>query len=105
MVWIWTLGDYTAVDAPSFTNIERLVREHELGGAIVSVGGPLDIAAKNNALQRAAKLPLLIGADLETGAAFRARGGWFLPNAIELGGATSFPNQMGIGAKRSTMLA
>ncbi len=105
MVWIWTLGDYTAVDAPSFTNIERLVREHELGGAIVSVGGPLDIAAKNNALQRAAKLPLLIGADLETGAAFRARGGWFLPNAIELGGATSFPYQMGIGATRDTMLA
>ncbi len=105
MVWVWTLGDFTAVDAPSFTNIERLVREQELGGVIVSVGGPLDIAAKNNALQRAAKLPLLIGADLETGAAFRARGGWFLPNAIELGGATSFPYQMGIGATRDTTLA
>ena len=105
MVWVWTLGDYTAVDAPSFTSIERLVREQELGGVIVSVGGPLDIAAKNNALQRAARLPLLIGADLETGAAFRARGGWFLPNAIELGGATSFPYQMGIGATRDTMLA
>jgi beta-N-acetylhexosaminidase len=58
-----------------------------------------------NALQRAATLPLLVGADLETGAAFRARGGWFLPNAIELGGATSFPYQMGIGASRDTTLA
>ncbi|MBL0170622.1 MAG: hypothetical protein IPP90_07805 [Gemmatimonadaceae bacterium] len=105
MVWVWTLGDYTAIDAPAYTNIERLVREQELGGVIVSVGGPLDIAAKTNALQRASKLPLLIGADLETGAAFRARGGWFLPNAIELGGATSFPYQMGIGATRDTMLA
>ncbi len=105
MVWVWTLGDYAASDAPSFLNIERLIREHELGGAIVSVGGPLDIAAKTNALQRAARLPLLIGADFETGAAFRARGGWFLPNAIELGGATSFPYQMGIGATRDTMLA
>ncbi len=105
MVWVWTLGDYTADDAPAFTAIERLVREQELGGVIVSVGGPLDIAAKTNALQRAARLPLLIGADLETGAAFRARGGWFLPNAIELGGATSFPYQMGIGATRDTMLA
>ncbi len=105
MVWVWTLGDYSAVDAPALTNIERLVRDLELGGVIVSVGGPLDIAAKNNALQRAAKLPLLIGADLETGAAFRARGGWFLPNAIELGGATSFPYQMGLGATRDTMLA
>lgn len=105
MVWVWTLGDFTAADAPSLTGIERLVHEQELGGAIVSVGGPLDIAAKNNALQRAAGLPLLIGADLETGAAFRARGGWFLPNAIELGGATSFPYQMGLGATRDTMLA
>ncbi len=105
MVWVWTLGDYTAADAPSFLNTQRLIREHELGGAIVSVGGPLDIAAKTNALQRAAPLPLLIGADFETGAAFRARGGWFLPNAIELGGATSFPYQMGIGATRDTMLA
>lgn len=105
MVWVWTLGDFTAADAPTFTNIERLVREQELGGVIVSVGGPLDIAAKNNSMQRASRLPLLIGADLETGAAFRARGGWFLPNAIELGGATSFPYQMGIGATRDTMLA
>ena len=105
MVWVWTLGDYTAIDAPAYLNIERLIREQELGGVIVSVGGPLDIAAKNNALQRASKLPLLIGADLETGAAFRARGGWFLPNAIELGGATSFPYQMGIGATRDTTLA
>ena len=105
MVWVWTLGDFTAVDAPSFTNIERQVRELELGGVIVSVGGPLDIAAKNNALQRASRLPLLVGADLESGAAFRARGGWFLPNAIELGGATTFPSQMGVGATRDTMLA
>lgn len=105
MVWVWTLGDYTAIDAPAYTNIERIVRDNQLGGVIVSVGGPLDIAAKTNALQRAVKIPLLVGADLETGAAFRARGGWFLPNAIELGGATSFPYQMGIGATRDTMLA
>jgi beta-N-acetylhexosaminidase len=105
MVWVWTLGDYTAVDAPAYATIERQIRDLELGGIIVSVGGPLDIATKVNALQRAATLPLLVGADLETGAAFRARGGWFLPNAIELGGATSFPYQMGIGATRDTALA
>ncbi len=105
MVWVWTLGDYTADDAPAWTNIEKVIREQKLGGAIVSVGGPVDIAAKTNALQRAAALPLLLGADLETGAAFRARGGWFLPNAIELGGATSFPYQMGLGATRDSTLA
>jgi len=105
MVWPWILGDYTAVDNAGWTRIERMIREQKLGGAIISVGGPIDIAVKTNALQRAAALPLLIGADLETGAAFRARGGWFIPNAIDLGGATAFPYEMGIGATRDTMLA
>jgi beta-N-acetylhexosaminidase len=105
MVWPWILGDYTAVDNAAWTRVERLVREQKLGGVIISVGGPVDIAVKTNALQRAATLPLLVGADLETGAAFRARGGYFLPNAIDLGGATAFPYQMGLGATRDTMLA
>ena len=30
MVWVWTLGDYTAADAPAFTTIERIVRELSL---------------------------------------------------------------------------
>jgi beta-N-acetylhexosaminidase len=105
MVWPWILGDYTAVDNAAWTRVERLIREQKLGGAIISVGGPIDIAVKTNALQRAASLPLLIGADLETGAAFRARGGYFIPNAIDLGGATAFPYQMGLGATRDTSLA
>ncbi|MEP6780119.1 MAG: glycoside hydrolase family 3 protein, partial [Gemmatimonadaceae bacterium] len=105
MVWVWTLGDYTAVDNSAWTTIEKLVHDQHLGGAIISVGGPVDIAVKTNALQRASNLPLLLGADLETGAAFRARGGWFIPNAIDLGGATAFPYEMGIGATRDTMLA
>jgi beta-N-acetylhexosaminidase len=105
MVWPWILGDYTAVDNTAWTRVERLVREQKLGGVIISVGGPIDIAVKTNALQHAATLPLLIGADLETGAAFRARGGYFIPNAIDLGGATAFPYQMGLGATRDTLLA
>ena len=105
MVWPWILGDYTASDNPAWTRIERMIREQKLGGAIISVGGPIDIAVKTNALQRAASVPLLIGADLETGAAFRARGGYFIPNAIDLGGATAFPYQMGLGATRDTALA
>lgn len=105
MVWVWTLGDYTSEDNPTWVNIEKMIRDQKLGGAIISVGGPTDIAIKTNALQRVAKIPLLLGADLETGAAFRARGGWFLPNAIELGGATAFPYEMGLGATRDTVLA
>ncbi|MDB4916002.1 MAG: beta-N-acetylhexosaminidase [Gemmatimonadetes bacterium] len=105
MVWPWILGDYTAVDNAAWTRVEKMIREQKLGGAIISVGGPIDIAVKTNALQRAATVPLLIGADLETGAAFRARGGYFIPNAIDLGGATAFPYNMGIGATRDTALA
>jgi beta-N-acetylhexosaminidase len=105
MVWPWSLGDYTADDDPTYRKLERQIREQHLGGMIISVGSPTEIAAKLNALQRASVLPLLVGADLETGAAFRARGGYFLPNAIDLGGATSFPYEMGIGATRDSALA
>jgi beta-N-acetylhexosaminidase len=105
MVWPWMLGDYTANDDPAFERMAQLVREQHLGGLIVSVGSPTEIAAKLNALQRVSRLPLLVGADLETGAAFRARGGYFLPNGIDLGGATAFPYEMGIGATRDSSLA
>jgi beta-N-acetylhexosaminidase len=105
MVWPWVLGDYTAADDPTYQRVERLVREQHLGGIIISVGSPTEIASKLNALQQASTLPLLVGADLETGAAFRARGGYFLPNAIDLGGATYFPYAMGIGATRDTAFA
>ena len=105
MVWPWVLGDYTASDDPAFERIAGLVRDQHLGGIIVSVGSPTEIAAKLNALQRVSALPLLVGADLETGAAFRARGGYFLPNGIDLGGATAFPYEMGIGATRDSALA
>jgi len=105
MVWPWVLGDYTAADDPTYRRVERLVREQHLGGIIISVGSPTEIASKLNALQQVSALPLLVGADLETGAAFRARGGYFLPNAIDLGGATYFPYEMGIGATRDTAFA
>src|SRR6476469_1987319 len=105
MVWPWMLGDYTAADDPAFERIAGLVRDQHLGGLIISVGSPTEIAAKLNALQRVSRLPLLVGADLETGAAFRARGGYFLPNGIDLGGATAFPYEMGIGATRDSALA
>jgi beta-N-acetylhexosaminidase len=105
MVWPWVLGDYTAADDPTYRRVERLVREQHVGGIIISVGSPTEIANKLNALQQVSALPLLVGADLETGAAFRARGGYFLPNAIDLGGATYFPYAMGIGATRDTAFA
>jgi beta-N-acetylhexosaminidase len=105
LVWPWILGDYVAEGSTEWQRIIRLVRDEHVGGFIVSVGAPVDIALKLNALQRASPLPLLVGADMETGVGFRARGGFFLPNAIDLGGATTFPLQMALGAIGDTTLA
>jgi len=105
MVWPFMLGDYVSTDSPAWRQLERLAVEEQVGGFIVSVGSPLDIATKTNALQRASRAPLLFSADFETGAGFRVRGGYFVPNAIDLGGATVFPLQMALGASRDTALA
>jgi beta-N-acetylhexosaminidase len=105
LVWPWILGDYVAETTSEWQRIERYVTEDHVGGFIVSVGSPIEIAAKINALQHVSELPLLISADLETGVGFRARGGYFVPNAIDLGGATTFPWVMALGASNDSALA
>jgi beta-N-acetylhexosaminidase len=105
MVWPSIVGDYVPVDDERWARIVRWVREDRVGGFTVSVGSPLDIAAKLDAMQHLASVPLLFGADLEAGAGFRARGGVFLPNVIELGGATWTPPLMAVGATGDTVLA
>jgi beta-N-acetylhexosaminidase len=105
LVWPQVLADYTPATSASWQRVSRYVTEQHVGGIIVSVGSPIEMAEKLNALQRVSSTPLLVGADLEFGAGFRARGGFFLPNAIDLGGATIFPYEMGIGATRDTSLA
>jgi len=57
-----------------------------VGGLIVSVGSPLDIAAKLNHLQARSRLPLLVASDLEAG------------TAIRLVGGVAFPTNMGVAA-------
>ncbi|MGQ0647394.1 MAG: glycoside hydrolase family 3 protein [Gemmatimonadaceae bacterium] len=105
LVWPWILGDYVAEGSREWQRVARLVTEDHVGGFIVSVGSPVEIATKINALQRLSTLPLIVSADLETGVGFRARGGYFVPNAIDLGGATNFPLQMALGAANDPSLA
>ena len=105
MMWPFTFGDYVAEDAVAWRRLKVSVEQDHVGGVIISVGSPLEIAAKLNALQQASPLPLLVGADLEAGAGFRARGGYFLPNGIDLGGAPVFPPAMALGATGDTALA
>ena len=64
MVWPRTFGDYAAADAAAWRQLEREAREDSVGGFIISVGSPIEIAAKLDALQRVSAVPLIVGADL-----------------------------------------
>lgn len=86
LVMPWLLGDYTALGTREFERISYWVDSLQLGGIIISIGSPIDAAAKLNALQRRSRMPLLVAADLEWGSAMRFLGG------------TAFPMAMGIGA-------
>jgi beta-N-acetylhexosaminidase len=98
MMMPWVIGDYAPDGTSSRERIVGLVRDQEIGGVIMSVGSPTEIAAKLNDLQRLSKLPLLVGADLETGPGFRMSGTVHMPGTILLGGATEFPSLMALGA-------
>jgi beta-N-acetylhexosaminidase len=82
----WLAGNYTALDDSAFLVARRWVDTLELGGIIISVGSPFDIASKLNVLQERSRLPLLISADLEWGPGMR------------IVGATGFPQIMAVGA-------
>jgi beta-N-acetylhexosaminidase len=86
LVMPWSPGTYAAVDDPELARTLAWVDSLHVGGLLVSVGSPLDIAAKLNYLQQRSPLPLLIGSDLESGTAFRLIGG------------TPFPPNMGVAA-------
>jgi len=105
MVWPNLMGDYVPTDAFTWRRLRSAIVDDKVGGLLISIGSPIEIAAKLNALQSMSALPLLVGADLETGAGMRARGGYFVPNGIDLGGATVFPPNMAFGAANDTTLA
>jgi len=82
----WLAGSFAAFDDSSFQVAERWVDSLRVGGLIISVGSPFDIAAKLNTLQERSRLPLLVSADLEWGPGMR------------IVGATAFPQIMAVGA-------
>ena len=86
LIMPWLSGSYVATEADAFDTAAAWVEEFGVGGIIISVGSPLDAAAKLNRLQRRSRLPLMVAADLEFGAAMR------------MIGATAFPMQMAFGA-------
>lgn len=99
MVMIWVLGDYTSASDSSFILAVNRVRDDKVGGVIMSLGSPIEVAEKINALQRQAALPLLVASDVEPGLG-RLEGGVFAPGSLLAGSATVLPSNMAIGATR-----
>ncbi|MBX7119964.1 MAG: serine hydrolase [Gemmatimonadaceae bacterium] len=105
MVMIWVLGDYTSTTDSSFAWARDRIVLDRVGGVVMSLGTPIEVAAKVNALQRLAlgqhqRLPLLIAMDVEPGLG-RLEGGTFTPGTLRGGDATVLPNNMAIGATGS----
>ncbi len=97
MVMVWVLGDYTSAHDPAFAAITQQVATLGLGGVVMSLGSPIEVAAKVNFLQGRARLPLLVASDVEPGLG-RLEGGVFAPSLMQAGSATVLPSNMTIGA-------
>jgi len=95
MLMPYYFGVFTSTESADYRELLHQVEENHVGGFILGTQrGPLGIersqvyptAALSNELQKHAKLPLLIGADFETGTAMRIDEG------------TSFPSPMAVAA-------
>jgi len=84
---------FLSADSDGLKEYESLVRDRGIGGIILSAGEPYEAAILLNRLQRLAKIPLLVSADLESG------------TGSKIGGATLFPPLMSLGAAGSEVLA
>src|SRR5437016_8592977 len=89
-------GSFTAADAAAYAQIMHDVVDLHCGGFInITQGSPLGIvksqayptAVLTNQLQAKAKIPVLVGADFERGAAMRLDEGTSFPTAMALAAA------------------
>lgn len=87
MVFPRCAGTHQVDGAFEVYRLRPWIQEHGIGGVIVFGGNVFETAAAMNALQREAKVPLLISADLEAGTGQQVRGATVLPPAMALGAA------------------
>ncbi len=71
LISIGVNASYLPQDSEAFKNLRRQIEENHVGGIILFRGGVYDSAHLVNRMQRLAKRPLLISADLEAGAGMR----------------------------------
>ncbi len=104
LVHAWIVGDYESTTDSAYATTAGWVRDEGIGGVIMSVGSPVEVAVKVNAFQALARVPLLISADIEPSLG-RLEGGLYLPSLIRGGSATVIPTAMAIGATGDSALA
>ncbi|HET9985110.1 MAG TPA: glycoside hydrolase family 3 N-terminal domain-containing protein [Longimicrobiales bacterium] len=105
LIMPWVGGDYMAVGTPGYERLRDWVQNQGIGGVVVSIGAPLELAQKLNMLQRMAKVPILVASDVEHGAGMRLEAGTAIPYGLDLGSATKFPPLMAFGAAGDEKLA
>jgi beta-N-acetylhexosaminidase len=98
-------GEYVPVGTGAYDRLQQWVGEYGVGGVIITIGPPMEMAAKLNMMQTAARVPLLVSADMEHGPGQVLTGGVILPYGFENGGATKFPPLMALGAAGDEKLA
>src|SRR6185437_14500227 len=93
MLMVPYFGVFHPAESPAHKNILREVEENHVGGLIImTCRGPLGLrrsqvyptAVMLNKLQRRAKIPLLVGADFESGARMRLEEGTSFPSAMAI---------------------
>jgi beta-glucosidase-like glycosyl hydrolase/CubicO group peptidase (beta-lactamase class C family) len=83
---LFMIAAYSNGKESDYQDIDKLVRDYNLGGLIFMQGGPMRQAALTNRYQSLAKIPLLISMDAEWGLSMR------------LDSTLQFPRQMTLGA-------
>ena len=104
LIHVWLVGDYESATDSAYAVTANWVRNDGIGGILMSVGSPIEVAVKLNALQAMSRVPLLVGCDVEPSIG-RLEGGLFIPSMLKGGGATILPTNMAIGATGDTALA
>ncbi len=98
-------GAYMPTPGLEYDRVQEWIVKYGIGGIIVTIGPPLEMAAKLNALQQMADVPLLVTADMESGPGQTLNAGTVMPYGFDNGGATRFPPIMALGATGDPKLA
>ncbi len=95
----WMTGGFVSPSSPEFETPRHWVEDVGVGGVYVSIGSPQGTAARVNALQRLARVPLLVTSDFESGGpGMRLPPLYTVPGLFPNEGGTVLPPTMAFGA-------